>query len=96
MDKKIIAYVGANNTTHKMDLKKIDHIVNITTKWFKSFSLNQGVGIWNKQKEDSLKIEIFCKESETLKAYGLSLELKQELKQEAIIFEVLPSVVQVV
>ena len=84
---KISLYIGSDNATNKISTEYLNRCSEILNLWFFAYTINQNIGLWRGKKEDSLKIEIFTEsEKDINKLYGICEELKQELKQESVLY----------
>lgn len=71
-------YIGSNNLTKKLELDKIELIVN---QYHDGFTIIKACGYWNGKKENTAIIEICDK----LVSEDLLVELKSELKQDSLL-----------
>lgn len=80
-------FIGANNTTGVVEK---DKIVNEVSKVFDGFTCYPATGYWKGNKEKSLIVEI--ETGEKKKVQSMILRLKRELRQEAIGYQLLDSI----
>ncbi len=80
MNKTIELFIGSNNTTHKVELDKLEKIL---AKYHKGFTIQPAVGYWMGVKEDSVSVIISDELSTILSTIAA---LKVVLKQDAIAY----------
>ena len=85
--KKIYFYIGSNNETGLLEKEKAEAIIG---KFFDGFTAFEVIGYWKGTKEKTLLIEVIT-EVEAVVITRIAKELKQELKQEKILVEILNS-----
>ena len=73
-------YIGANNTTGKVELDKIEHILN---GYYDGYTIEQATGYWQGGKEASVVITI----ASEIQIIPVIVELKHVLKQDAIAYQ---------
>jgi hypothetical protein len=84
---KVFYYVGSNNKTGKLEIKKIEELLS---QFFEGFTTYEVVGHWKGQRERTLKIEIVTDLPAT-KLVAVAKELKTALDQEAVLMEIIES-----
>lgn len=72
-------YIGANNSTKRVEQNKA---VKIISKYFKGFTLAKSTGYWQGEQEHSITVEIETEDLKTILA--TAKELCKELKQQAV------------
>jgi len=77
-------YLGSDNKTKKIDDFYYKTAVYVLNKYVEGYTIYKGQGIWNGQTEDSLIIDII-KDKEDNSIKELAKELKEVLKQEAVL-----------
>lgn len=81
--KQIKLTIGENNQTHEVET---DKIISHLQKYFDGFTLSSyNVGFWKGQKENSITASIIS-DIEEDKIKTITLELKELLQQEAILY----------
>lgn len=85
--KKAYFYIGSNNDTNELETDKIE---NIFSNYFDGFTAYEVIGYWQRAKEKTLKVEVVTDESNATLA-RVAKELKRELKQDAILLEIINS-----
>jgi len=85
--KKTFYYIGSNNQTKKLELKKIE---NILTKHFEGFTAFEVIGYWKGIKEKTLKVEVISDLSDS-ELSNIGKELKIKLNQESVLMEIVES-----
>lgn len=84
---KIELFIGADNTSHKISLDYLNRLCSILNKHFSGYTIeSQNIGVWESQQEESLKVLIFTDSEPDLKP--VVLEIKEELKQSAILINI--------
>ena len=84
LKEEIVLFIGHNNTTKKLETKKI---ISIISKYFKGFSCETIIGLWEGSQEKTLKVSII-EDSINRKALSvMANELKTSLKQDAILIK---------
>lgn len=86
MQKTIELFIGSNNTTHKVELEKLESTL---AKYHDGFTIKRGVvGYWQGAREESVTVLVSDDFSTILATIN---KLKQVLKQDAIAYhEVTP------
>jgi hypothetical protein len=79
-------FIGANNSTKEVE---IDKIKDITGSAFDAFTIIPAVGFWKGSEEHSVIVQI--ESMDKLRIEQLATILKNELHQEAIAIQKLPS-----
>lgn len=82
---KINFFIGANNKTKKINKEYYNKVIDICSKYFIDYSINRLEGFWNGIKEQSLNVFIYREVINKKLLNNMAIELKQELKQEAIL-----------
>lgn len=82
--RKAIFYVGADNTTKRLNREKIESIV---ASFFDGFSASEIVGYWKGTKENTLKVEVVT-ESEDSTIHTVAQALRDGLNQESVMVEI--------
>lgn len=85
--KKAIFYIGANNSTKKLEVKKIEKTMNAH---FEGYSAIQIIGYWKGKKEKTLMVQVVT-ESPDSELARVAKELCDVLKQDAVMLEVVDS-----
>lgn len=78
-------YIGANNQTHKLEMGKIERILN---RNHEGYTLYKATGYWHGEREASAVAVISDKKQSVMLTI---FELKRELKQEAIGYQESPA-----
>lgn len=86
--KKANIYIGSNNTTHKLELDKIEQVIGNT---FEGFTIYEVIGYWQHKQEKSARVEILISENQEINIVKLCKELKTILGQDAIMLEIVES-----
>lgn len=85
--------IGSNNTTKELETSKASGIIS---KFFEGFTILSATGFWKSTHEKSMVVEILTDDSQEGKVYEMAGILKQELKQESIGLDAVPSNFQLV
>lgn len=80
-------YIGSNNTTKKLELKKIEAILS---RRHDGFTISRAVGHWRGSKESTAVVSLAA---DRLAALASIADLKAELHQEAVAYQVAPEMV---
>jgi len=83
--KKASIYIGANNTTKKVEIEKVKLLVG---NLFEGYTIYEIIGYWHNIPEQSIKVEIIIADERELAVIRLCKELKRALNQEAIMVEI--------
>ena len=81
---KIRMYIGANNSTKKLERDKIESVLNDHYEGYSAFEI---VGYWKGEREKTLMIEVLSEEPGAVHA-KVAKELKKECEQEAVLLEI--------
>lgn len=84
-------FIGSDNKTHRLAIKKILKIVN---RYYPGFTSYQVMGYWQGIPEKSLVVEVGTQTVENETIQKLAKELAKELKQEAIGVQMINSEMQ--
>ena len=76
-------YIGSNNETKELELDKIKQVVS---RWYDGFTVILATGYWKGNEEKTAIVDISTNSWDT----GILHELKRELKQESIAYQILP------
>ena len=76
-------YIGSNNETKELELDKIKQVVS---RYYEGFTIILATGYWKGNEEKTAVVEISTNSWDT----GVLHELKQELNQESIAYQILP------
>lgn len=71
-------FIGSNNTTHKVELEKLEATLSL---YHKGFTIQPATGYWMGAREDSVTVIISDEYTTIIKTIN---RLKQILKQDAI------------
>lgn len=85
---KINFYIGANNTTKRVEKTKA---LNIMRSYYDGGSVMDIAGFWKHENEESIVVSIVCDVVDKVLMGKVCRELNQELDQQAIMVEVLES-----
>lgn len=81
MQKTLELFIGSNNTTHKVELDKLEQVLS---KYHEGFTIKHGiVGYWHGVREETVTVIIADNYTKILKTIN---ELKSVLDQEAIAY----------
>lgn len=80
-------YVGSNNKTHQLELAKIQRILS---KRHEGFTISQAIGFWRGEREKTAVVSLA---SGRLAALATISDLKTELDQESVAYQVAPKMV---
>lgn len=81
MQKTLELFIGSNNTTHKVELDKLEQTL---AKYHEGFTIKRGVvGYWQGAREESVTVLVSDDFSTILDTIN---KLKQVLKQDAIAY----------
>jgi len=86
--KKINFYIGANNTTHKVETSKA---LAILSNYYEGMNISEMIGYWQGQEEQSILVSIVCEAVDYTMIKSACKELNKVLDQQAIMIEVLDS-----
>ena len=73
-------FIGGNNTTHEVELTKIENILN---KYFEGYTIRDAVGYWQGAREGSISVTLMTSPIQLIKLLD---ELKFELAQDRIAY----------
>lgn len=85
--KKAYFYIGSNNETKRLEKQKI---LDTVSSFFEGFTASEVTGYWHGTREKTLKVEVVTEESDVL-LVQCAKKLRVELKQEAVMLEVVES-----
>lgn len=80
-------YVGANNTTHLLEIDKITATVAAS---FEGFTATEVIGYWRGERERTLKIEVATDKPDS-DLVKIGKELRHALDQESVMLEIVES-----
>ena len=86
--KKIKYYIGSNNTTKKLEKKKI---LDIFSKYYEGMTTSEVVWYWKWESEKTLLVEIVCEIVDYTQIKKVSQEICLKLSQQAVMVEVVDS-----
>lgn len=86
--KKINFFIGANNTTKKVEQEKA---LTILASYYEGMNVTEVVGYWRGEREDSILVSIVCETVDFTLIKKVCKKLNTELDQQAIMVEVLDS-----
>lgn len=86
---KYYIYIGSNNETHKLETEQA---IKIISGHFEGFTMYEVIGYWKGSKEKTLKVEIVAENNAgDIAIIKMIKELKESLKQDAIMLEKIES-----
>jgi len=85
--KKAYYYIGANNSTHALELEKIETTI---AGHFDGFTAFEVVGYWKGSRERTLKVEVVTEKSDS-DLVKIARELRVKLEQESVLLEITAS-----
>ena len=68
------------------DLAKHETVKKIVQDVLHAATIYETIGLWNKQSESGLVIDVILDDSEAEKIFSLCEKIKQETKQQAVVF----------
>lgn len=80
-------YIGSNNRTHRLETAKIKEILS---RRHEGFTIQTGTGFWRGMQEKTAIVTLAAGKPLMMKSVQ---ELKIELKQEAVAYQVAPQMV---
>jgi hypothetical protein len=80
MNRTYELFIGSNNTTHEVELTKIENILN---KYFEGYTVKSAVGYWRGARENSVAVTFICDPSTLIKVLK---EVKVGLIQDSIAY----------
>ena len=83
--KKIIFSIGANNTTKKVETEKA---ISILARYYEGMGVTDVVGVWQGEKERSIRVEVITERANVTKVKKVCTELNTSLDQQAILVEI--------
>ena len=84
--KKIKFYIGSNNATKKLEKLKALKIFSNEYEWM---TTSEVVWYWKWEQEKTLLVEIICEAVDLTQVKRVSKTICKELKQEAVMVEIL-------
>lgn len=84
MDNTIVLYIGSDNETLKISEEYKQKTLNILNKYLEGFTIENVVGFWGGNSEDTLKVTSFVDKVDKQKVKEICEDLKLNLKQKAI------------
>ncbi|MBI2040738.1 MAG: hypothetical protein HYT16_01425 [DPANN group archaeon] len=88
---KITMYIGSDDS-RKIDESYLQKVHSILQKYFKGYTLQIGIGVWEGQQEESIEVIVLIQNLIIQELEACIDELKQTLHQDRIIYaiELLP------
>lgn len=86
--KKINFYIGANNTTKKVEE---DKALAVLAAHYEGMNVTEIIGYWQGSKEDSILVSIVCETVDYTTVKNVCKKLNKVLDQQAIMVEILDS-----
>ena len=84
---KITLYIGSDET-RKIEHHFLDKVHSILKKYFRGYTIQKSIGVWEGLQEESIEVIIFTNNLLTKELEACVDELKRVLQQEKIIYTV--------